>query len=166
MASKLYSNIPIIAPSSINIKLFANNIVFLTLETSSWSPDANGVVVVYFLPYTHNGKKLRKEHRIITYLNQTNDQLSTRYVLVFSSIILRVSPINVIDANKYAYFPLLPCNNFYLIHFFSRLKKRSPYATFYLILFYYNAYVNSSIKKKVTVCNILFDTLLLQCLCK
>ena len=79
-------------------------------------------------------KKLRKEHRIITYLNQTNDQLSTRYVLVFSSIILRVSPINVIDANKYAYFPLLPCNNFYLIHFFSRLKKRSPYATIIIIL--------------------------------
>ena len=25
-----------------------------------------------------------------------------------------------------------------------RLKKRSLYATFYLILFYYNAYVNSS----------------------
>ncbi len=47
-----------------------------------------------------------------------------------------------------------------------KIPGHSLYATFYLILFYYNAYVNSSIKKKVTVCNILFDTLLLQCLCK
>ena len=70
MASKLYSNIPIIAPSSINIKLFANNIVFLTLETSSWSPDANGVV--YFLPYTHNGKKI-KERASNNYLLEPNE---------------------------------------------------------------------------------------------
>ena len=72
MASKLYSNIPIIAPSSINIKLFANNIVFLTLETSSWSPDANGVVVFYFLPYTHNGKKI-KERASNNYLLEPNE---------------------------------------------------------------------------------------------
>ena len=89
-------------------------------------------------------KKLRKEHRIITYLNQTNDQLSTRYVLVFSSIILRVSPINVIDANKYELFP--PCN----ILFYTLLLR---------------SLCKSSIQK-VTVCNILFDTLLLRCLCK
>ena len=89
-------------------------------------------------------KKLRKEHRIITYLNQTNDQLSTRYVLVFSSIILRVSPINVIDTNKYELFP--PCNIL-----FDTLLLR--------------CLCKSSIQK-VTVCNILFDTLLLRCLCK
>ena len=93
-------------------------------------------------------KKLRKEHRIITYLNQTNDQLSTRYVLVFSSIILRVSPINVIDTNKYELFP--PCNILFdtlLLRLCNRRFKRSPYGTFYLIHFYYDAYVYRSIQK-------------------
>ena len=41
---------------------------------------------------------------------------------------------------------------FYLIHFYydayvNRRFKRSPYATFYLIHFYYDAYVNRSIQK-------------------